>query len=537
MTRRPAFRWFGVAAFLAGTFGSQGQTPPNIIIPAAATIQPVTAAEYFFNSDPGFGNGTPLAITMGNTTTVTQAIPTAGLNPGVYRYCIRAKDVGSNWGLTTASLFFVLHPGLLVRGHDPLAAINKAEYFFNTDPGFGNGQNIPVTSDTVTTLANLALNITGLSQGSHRLFVRVRDQQGRWSITSPGTLNIIANITLPPHAVAGPIVNMEYFFDTDPGFANATSLAITPGNDVTNSGLTDISTLSVGLHRYFARAQDQKGNWSQSQQRTISIITATIDLPAHPAPEPVSALEYFVDTDPGFGNGTIVPVTATTDLSNYNLTVAVPGLADGTHRLWVRAMKPYSHSMVKTFYVGTPLPLDFIQFSVAKDNNNALVHWEIAENYSTGHFEVERSTDGKHFSSLGTVAWNSAARQYDWLDGQLAALHVPVVYYRIKSVVPGASARYTNVLSLRLTEDTDPYAYVFPNPVKELLKVHFNTKEKAELKLLLTDNNGKVIIQQAQQGGNAEQEIAIDLSGYAAGIYTLSLKSGNWQKNLKVIKQ
>ncbi len=100
----------------------------------------------------------------------------------------------------------------------------------------------------------------------------------------------------------------EYFFDTDPGFSSATSLAITPGNDAGNSGLTDVSSLPVGTHRYYARAKDQKGNWSLSQERRFSIVAVMVALPSHPAQAVFSALEYFVDTDPGFGNGTIVPV-------------------------------------------------------------------------------------------------------------------------------------------------------------------------------------------------------------------------------------
>ncbi len=536
MIQHPAFRWYGVAVLLAGALSTGAQTP-NVIIPSGAAIQPVTAAEYFFDTDPGFGNASPLPVTAGTTVSTTQTINTTGLNAGVHRYYVRAKDQGGNWGLTSISLLYVMNPGLTLPAGNALAAINKAEYFFDTDPGFGNGQNIPLTSGTTITLPNLALDITGLSMGTHRLFVRVKDQQGNWSLTSPGSLNIIANISLPPNAAPGTITGMEYFFDTDPGFGNASSLAITPGIDVTSSGLTDISALPVGTHRYFVRAKDQNGNWSLSQERTVSIVAATISLPPNPVAAPFTALEYFVDTDPGFGNGIIVPVTATTNLSNYTLTAAIPGLADGTHRLYVRTLSPSSHTMVSSFYVGIPLPLDFMHFSVAKENSNALVRWTTAESYKTGHFEVERSTDGKHFSSLGTVAWNSDATQYEWIDKELTAVQVPVVYYRIKSVEPGGATRYTSVLNLKLAGNTDPFAYVFPNPVKDVLKVHFNTKGKQELHMLLVDNNGRVVVQQVQQAGAAEQEVMIDLSGYAPGIYSLSLKAGDWQKSLKVVKQ
>ncbi len=60
----------------------------------------IVAAEYFFNTDPGVGNATPLPITTpGNIVTQTFLIPEPGLAPGTHFLSIRVKDQSGNWGL------------------------------------------------------------------------------------------------------------------------------------------------------------------------------------------------------------------------------------------------------------------------------------------------------------------------------------------------------------------------------------------------------------------------------------------------------
>ncbi|RYZ58643.1 MAG: hypothetical protein EOO14_09465, partial [Chitinophagaceae bacterium] len=58
----------------------------------------------------------------------------------------------------------------------------------------------------------------------------------------------------------------------------------------------------------------------------------------------VTRVEYFVNTDPGFGKGTSVPLTASADVTT-SFQVPVNGLANGFHRLYVRSyVAPYKTS-------------------------------------------------------------------------------------------------------------------------------------------------------------------------------------------------
>src|SRR4051812_28893684 len=103
---------------------------------------------------------------------------------------------------------------LLAAGFSrPAAAqVGSFEYYFDTDPGFGNGAAVTsgfIPGDTVGFM--LSAPVTGLSSGFHQLFVRPKTSAGRWghSYCRPlyiGTVN----------TGNGNLTGVEYFFDTDP---------------------------------------------------------------------------------------------------------------------------------------------------------------------------------------------------------------------------------------------------------------------------------------------------------------------------------
>jgi len=58
------------------------------------------------------------------------------------------------------------------------------------------------------------------------------------------------------------IVQIEYFFDEDPGFGNATPVTVTPGQQITVTTNANLSNLSTGLHRLYVRAKDWHPSYS-----------------------------------------------------------------------------------------------------------------------------------------------------------------------------------------------------------------------------------------------------------------------------------
>ena len=121
---------------------------------------------------PGVGNGTPLPITPFNST-ITPIIPTTGLTDGVHYLFIRTRHDDRTWSLSDPQLFYIR------------TRIVKAEYFIDSDPGFGSGTPISIASPDDLITITPTLSTTALPNGNHYLFIRTIDILGKWSFFEP----------------------------------------------------------------------------------------------------------------------------------------------------------------------------------------------------------------------------------------------------------------------------------------------------------------------------------------------------------------
>ena len=206
--------------------------------------------------------------------------------------------------------------------------ITRLEYFFDTDPGYGNATNIAISSSPDIAL-NFTANLSGLSTGIHQLYVRAKDANAKWGLLNSRSVVVQNNVQ------GGPlhnIVRLEYFFDLDPGVGNAISIPITSGTDVTKNFTIPFTGIADGFHSIYMRAQDATGIWSLLSTRFVFVQPSTL----FGSPANVSRIEYFIDTDPGFGGGTPVSYSASTDVSQ-NTVIDLTGTTPGFHTLYIRA--------------------------------------------------------------------------------------------------------------------------------------------------------------------------------------------------------
>ena len=90
----------------------------------------------------------------------------------------------------------------------------------------------------------------------------------------------------------------EYFIDSDPGEGNATPIAGNYGGDEASIDI-DVPTddLDFGVHWVFFRFQDNQGVWSAPKGSSFTVINPEVESYT------VTSAEYFIDSDPGEGNG------------------------------------------------------------------------------------------------------------------------------------------------------------------------------------------------------------------------------------------
>ncbi|MEO7309220.1 MAG: CARDB domain-containing protein [Chitinophagaceae bacterium] len=310
------------------------------------TAPNITKAEYFIDADPGFGNGVNLPVTAGsNIADAGAMIDISAITPGTsHELFIRSRDANGIWSITNVFPFTKqITSGLsnTAIAPPPVPNLTKVEYYIDTDPGLGNGNDYPVTA--ATSLTDLPINIdpATLTSGVHTFGIRSQDANGAWSLDnkwiffkpygSGGNIN-------PPQPVPN-ITRLEYYIDSDPGLGNATPYSVTPSTNFSDLTLDlDPSQLTAGIHTFGIRAQDANGAWGLDNKWIFFKPFGQGGNINPPPPIPnIVQVEYYIDTDPGQGNATQITVTPDTDLSNLMLNANISGLSIGAHKIGVRA--------------------------------------------------------------------------------------------------------------------------------------------------------------------------------------------------------
>jgi hypothetical protein len=78
-------------------------------------------------------------------------------------------------------IVFPLFAALIIKAQIP--PLVEGEYFFDVDPGKGNGIAIPFAADSTLDL-NVNLDLSGLSNGFHKMYFRFRDGNDVWSLSA-----------------------------------------------------------------------------------------------------------------------------------------------------------------------------------------------------------------------------------------------------------------------------------------------------------------------------------------------------------------
>nr|NQU93500.1 PKD domain-containing protein [Bacteroidota bacterium] len=289
--------------------------------------EPITYVEYFLDDDPGYGNATSVSITPGKVVELAFEVDLDGIDPGFHFANVRSKSANDVWSHAYTQLFLV---DVLDSNEEPITYV---EYFLDEDPGYGNATSVSITPGKVVELA-FEVDLDGVDPGFHFINVRSKSENEVWSHSYYQLLYVDV-------LQAGgdtPLNYVEYYFDNDPGFGNATQVDIVPSPVLDINLLTDISSLATGFHTFAIRAQDENEVWSTThwQMFYIENISSVAD------PNLVS-LEYFVDEDPGFGNGTIVAINPPVPVADQDFVVNLGSLELGDHILYTRALDEFDN--------------------------------------------------------------------------------------------------------------------------------------------------------------------------------------------------
>ncbi|MCO5286480.1 MAG: T9SS type A sorting domain-containing protein [Chitinophagaceae bacterium] len=500
--------------------------------PAPPALANIVAAEYWIDTDPGIGNATSITVSPGtDISNASASINTNGLSNGIHRYSLRTKSVTGKWSHTIISEILIDHNPNYVSAPPAVTNIVAAEYWIDTDPGMGNATAISVSAGTDIANILATLNTTGLSNGIHRYGFRTKSIDGKWSLTNINNFLVDHNpdYATAPAAITD-IVAAEYFIDTDPGMGNGTSITITPGQNISNIYFSANTTgLSNSTHYLVIRTKNSEDVWSLSNVVPFLVNTDFSYPPAPAAPGNITYAEYFFDTDPGFGNGTIIPVTPGVDLSNVSFVANTSALNDGVHTLFIRSLDDWSITNYVSFLKGEPLDIKLLHFNAVANNGQVLITWQTGSEEITDKMVLQRSSDGIHFTDWATVNPRGIPSAYTYRDEHPFSGRN---YYRLKMTDNKNTITYSTIATVNISQNKGLGVQAFPNPVMDRLHLMLPDSVIPSAILIITNTDGREIIRMPVKA----TQIEINMAGWSKGVYLIRYQNGTNQQVIKILK-
>ncbi|HUC81258.1 MAG TPA: T9SS type A sorting domain-containing protein [Flavisolibacter sp.] len=179
------------------------------------------------------------------------------------------------------------------------------------------------------------------------------------------------------------------------------------------------------------------------------------------------------------------------------------------------------------------LPITLLEFTGRQENTTAVLNWKTSSEQNSKDFEVEKSTDGRNFSKIGTVpaAGNSSSqRTYSFRDVQLSAAN----YYRLRMNDSDGQYKYSDVVLVNYGAGAQQVTVV-NNPFAGYLDIRF-ARSAANARLQLVSTSGAVVAEKqfTNLSGQLRWQLPAQLS---RGTYVLRSVVDGKTFTQKLIKQ
>lgn len=163
------------------------------------------------------------------------------------------------------------------------------------------------------------------------------------------------------------------------------------------------------------------------------------------------------------------------------------------------------------------LPVTLIDFKATRYHNQVNLSWFATRESQFSRYVVERSNDGLHFNSIGSILGSNLAN-YRFTDVQPPASQT--VFYRLRLVDVDGRSDYSKIVSLRLY-DAVSNALLYPNPARDILQVRLKNATTGNGKLSVLDITGRILQQQTVPAQT--NSLQIDVRRLPAGKYVIEL--------------
>ena len=187
---------------------------------------------------------------------------------------------------------------------------------------------------------------------------------------------------------------------------------------------------------------------------------------------------------------------------------------------------------------GTVLPVQLSLFKAKLVQGHVQLQWRTEQELNNDHFEIERSSNGRTYTSIGTLPGHgtiATAVDYSFMDN---TPEKGISLYRLKQVDINGHSTYSDICRVDNRIAGIELNQLFPNPVHQEVNLDITADHNTQLSAVLTDQTGRQVVVQKLLVRSGTQQLQLVLPALRPGIYELVLsgsKEGKLSEKLVVI--
>jgi hypothetical protein len=255
---------------------------------------------------------------------------------------------------------------------------------------------------------------------------------------------------------------------------------------------------------------------------------------------PVNNTDYVANTFFGsgqeIGSGNFVVFNGFAD--NVTINNLIPGhsyhVAVFEYNQFASGPVYLTTSPARGQFAGAALPVVLTRFSGRKESTGVELEWQTSEEQNTGYFGVERSSDGRSFTQIGTVqaaGSSSALRTYRFADAHIASQ----VFYRLRMVDADGRVAYSSVL--RFDSEKGSGLQVYPTVATHSVQIAIEGRTQQAALVQVLSGSGQVLRQRSLSLPGGRSVLTEDVSALPSGTYWIRIDRGGETEVARFIRQ
>ncbi len=204
--------------------------------------------------------------------------------------------------------------------------------------------------------------------------------------------------------------------------------------------------------------------------------------------------------------------------------------------------KSVAGCIAQTVYVSIPpaaagiaLPITITHLDAFATGNNAIINWSVAENELTQLYVIEKSSNGKQFTTAGSVKASSkwGAAHYVYTDSMTGT-----TFYRILFVPPSeGKPEYSKTLLVEAKAAHAPAVVLLENPVKGRLSFQYKADTAGTMIVSVYGMTGSKVWAGKINVSKNYNQVSIDaVQNLKPAIYVLEISNGIKRETIRFVK-